>query len=102
MEMSVKEALEKALCLNKDKLIRAEELKKAGIEVNDFEELKNTSIKEQHVVKYIADVLCSYPSLIHELASSKAKRVVLSTSHGNTKPVIYTENTSVATIFLNN
>ena len=48
----------------------------------------------------IADTLLDYPSLIHKLVESSAKRVVLDTIHGTSKPIIRIVE-GIATIYLN-
>ena len=91
--MTVKKALE---------TVRSTENAYMGeITESEWEELNKIVIEEQHMAITIADTLLDYPSLIHKLAESGAKRVVLDTIHGTSKPIIRVVE-GIATIYVNN
>ena len=90
--MTVKKALE---------TVRSTENAYMGeITESEWEELNKIVIEEQHMAITIADTLLDYPSLIHKLVESSAKRVVLDTIHGTSKPIIRIVE-GIATIYLN-
>lgn len=96
---TVKETLE--ALLNAGGKLEQTCLMAEDISENEWKSIGQVEIREQHIANLIAEILVDYPSLIHSLAKMDVKRVVLSTAHGITKPVI-TECDKVATIYVNN
>lgn len=91
--MTVKKALEMVSGTEDNASIKS-------ITESEWEDLNNIKIVEQHMATTIADTLLDYPSLIHKLVESGAKRVVLDTIHGTSKPIIRIVE-GIATIYLN-